>query len=347
MIINSKQFNVVICKREQEFAGTKLFELDILGRKSIEWLEKLDENCKIVDSVDVKTLKDSIVLYSDTPLVNQNTLEQSITYMYELGIFNAELPCGYIITSGEGECKKIDVCSEDFVRLTDAKSYAKIISVMKDRINERFMENGVFMKDPNSVYIDDTVTIGRGVIIENNNVLKGNTVISDNVILDVNNELTDTEIGKGTKLTGVIATQAKVGENTSVGPYAYLRPGACVGSNCKVGDFVEIKNSNIADGTKVPHLAYVGDADVGSRVNVGCGVIFANYDGKKKHRTKVGDNTFLGSNTTLIAPVEIGNQVFIAAGSTVAHSIDDNDLVIARARETIKEGRAEKYLKKD
>ncbi len=347
MIIASKSFDLLICKRENVSGGVSVSDLDLAGRTSIEWLQLLDEDCKIVETFDLSSLQDAIVLYSDTPLVNKRTLEDVIENMDELGISNAELPCGFVVTSGGEQFHKLNVCSEDFLRLVDAQSYAMVTKKLRERINTRLLIDGVFMLDPETVYVDDTVKFGKGVYIANNNVLKGNTIIGDNVVLDVNNSLSDTEIGFGSKLTGVIATQAKVGENTSVGPYAYLRPGANVGSNCKVGDFVEIKNSNIADGTKVPHLAYVGDADVGSRVNVGCGVIFANYDGKKKHRTKVGNNTFLGSNTTLIAPVEIGNKVFIAAGSTVANSVDDGALVIARARETIKEGRAEKYLKKD
>ena len=347
MIICSREYKLLICKRENHFAGTDVGELDILGKKSIDYVKQIDEECEIVEEFDLTTLKDTVVLYSDTPLVEKVHIESIIEYMDELGINNAELPCGYVISSYDGKLTKIDKYNDSFTRVVDAKSYASVVKAMQDRINDYWMKNGVFMLSPDSVYVDSGVVIGEGTIIHSNNVLKGNTVIGKGVTLGVNNELTDTEIGNGTKLVCVVSNQAKVGENTSVGPYAYLRPGASVGSNCKVGDFVEIKNSNVANGSKVPHLAYVGDADVGEKVNVGCGVIFANYDGQKKHRTKVGNKTFLGSNTTLIAPVEVGDRVFIAAGSTVSQSIPDDALVIARARETIKEGRSGKYLKKD
>jgi len=347
VIFSSKEYKLLILKRDSFFGGVQLSELDLLGRTAVEWLKKLDENCEVVDEIDVKSLKDTIVLFSDMPLVTNETIENILVNMEELGISNAELPCGWVISDGADEFVKLDVEEKVNERLVDAKSYSKIISRLKERINERLMQGGVFMLAPETVYVDDTVVIGEGTIISNNNVLKGSSVIGKNVALGINNELTDTQIGDNTKLVGVIANQASVGSNTTVGPYAYLRPNACVGDNCKVGDFVEIKNSNVLSGAKVPHLAYVGDADVGHKVNVGCGVIFANYDGKKKHRTKVGDNTFLGSNTTLIAPVEVGEGVFIAAGSTIAHSVSVGSLVIARARETVKEGRAEKYLKKD
>lgn len=347
MIFSSKEYKLLILERDSTFGGVQLGGLDILGRTSTDWLKKIDENCEIVKEVDVTTLTDTVVLYSDMPLVTSKTIENIIQSMEELGINNAELPCGYVVSDGKQNFAKLDIDDVSKRRLIDAKSYADIVSEIKMRINARLMDGGVFMIAPETVYVDDTAVIGEGTIISNNNVLKGNTVVGKNVVLGINNELTDTQIDDGVKLVGVIANQAKVGANTTVGPYAYLRPGACVGENCKIGDFVEIKNSNVLSGAKVPHLAYVGDADVGRKVNVGCGVIFANYDGKKKHRTKVGDNTFLGSNTTLIAPVEVGNGVFIAAGSTIAHSVSDGSLVIARARETVKEGRAEKYLKKD
>ncbi|MBQ2714058.1 MAG: hypothetical protein IJF76_00305 [Clostridia bacterium] len=347
MILSSKQYKLLIVERNNEFHGVNLSEMDIMGRTSIEWVKKIDPDCEVVENVNVNELCNTVVLYSDMPLVNLEILEQISINMEELGINNAELPCGWIIGKKGENFSKIDGFNDVCCRVKDSKTYAYVNRIIRERINDRLMSEGVFMTAPETVYVDDTVIVKEGTIINNNNVLKGATVIGSKVVLGINNELTDTEIGDNTKLVGVVANQAKVGANTTVGPYAYLRPGAVVGDNCKVGDFVEIKNSNVLSGAKVPHLAYVGDADVGHKVNVGCGVIFANYDGKKKHRTKVGDNTFLGSNTTLIAPVEVGNNVFIAAGSTIAHSIQDGALVIARARETVKEGRAETYLKKE
>lgn len=347
MILNSKNYKLLIVECENSVAGINLSRLDICGLDSISWLKRISDEFEVVNTVNLSELSRTIVLYSDTPLVNANTLNEICAYMEECGLDSAELERGYVIGESFSNCKKVVVRSEDFIRLRDSASYSKISKLMRERINLTHMQNGVFMTDSDTVYIDVNVTIGEGTIIAPNNRLVGNTVIGKNCLLESGNFLTDTVISDGVKLTSVVSVDASVGEGTTVGPYVYLRPSANVGAHCKVGDFVEIKNSNISDGTKVPHLAYVGDADVGSGVNVGCGVIFANYDGRRKHRTTVGDKTFIGSNTTLIAPIEVGEKVFIAAGATISRSIPDGALVIARARETIKEGRAENYLKKE
>lgn len=341
------EFKVYIVKRSTEFFGIDLSTLDLLGREQEGWLEKLDESAEFVENLDISTLQNAVVLYSDTPLVSYEDLESAVEYMETRSISNAILPSGYIITDNNSELKPITVNEDNYLRLTDAESYERILSLLQARINKEHMQSGVFIMDSNSVFIDDTVEIGKGSVIKPNNTLKGNTVVGENVVFETNNNITDSIIGNGTKLNAVVSISAEVGDNTVIGPYVYLRPGTKIGNGCKVGDFVEIKNSVIADGAKVPHLAYVGDADVGSRVNVGCGVIFANYDGKHKHRTKVGNNAFIGSNSTLIAPIEVGDGAFIAAGATIAHSVPDGAFVIARANETVKEGRAEKYLKKD
>lgn len=346
MIINSINYKILIVDSES-FNTRNLSKLDICGLNAISWLKRISDECVVVDSVELSQLSDTIVLYSDTPLVNANTLNEICIAMEERGLDSIELTRGYVIGKDYSNCKKFTERAEDFIRLSDSASWAKINKIMRERINLMHMQNGVFMVDPDTVYIDVDVTIGENTVIAPNNRLVGKTVIGKNCVLESGNFITDTVISDGVKLTSVVSVEAKVGEGTTVGPYVYLRPSANVGAHCKVGDFVEIKNSNISDGTKVPHLAYVGDADVGSGVNVGCGVIFANYDGRKKHRTKVGDKSFIGSNTTLIAPIDVGERVFIAAGATISRSIPDGALVIARARETIKEGRAENYLKKE
>ena len=347
MKLSIGEFKVYIVNRGAEFFGVDLSTIDLLGRTQKEWLDKLDDKAEFVDSVELNNLKYAIVLYSDTPLVTYNDLSLAVEIMEERDIENALLPSGYIFTENVEPLKSIPVPSENYLRLTDCESYEKILNALKLRINREHMQSGVFITDIASVYIDDTVEIGSGTVIKPNNTLKGETVVGENVVFEPNNNIQDTVVGNDVKLTAVVSQSAEIGDLTTVGPYVYLRPGAKIGKGCKVGDFVEIKNSVISDGAKVPHLAYVGDADVGSRVNVGCGVIFANYDGKHKHRTKVGDNVFIGSNTTLIAPIEVGDGAFIAAGATIAHSVPGGAFVIARANETVKEGRAEKYLKKD
>lgn len=199
--------------------------------------------------------------------------------------------------------------------------------------------------DKKSVFIDKNVKIGNNVIIYENNRIEGNTVIGDGVIIMPNCYIKNCIIGSGTTLNYSQAEDSKVGENVSVGPFARLRPKSDVRDNAKIGNFVEIKNAVIGEGSKVSHLAYVGDADVGKNCNIGCGVIFVNYNGRTKSRTVVGDNCFIGSNCNIIAPVSIASDSYICAGTTITDTVNSGDFVIGRVRQEVKVGRAHKYLK--
>ena len=163
--------------------------------------------------------------------------------------------------------------------------------------------------------------------------------------IDKQSVVTNSVIAKSAKIVASYIEDSFVDENTTIGPFAHLRPNSMIGKNCKIGNFCEIKNSTIGDGTKVSHLAYVGDAVVGKNCNIGCGVIFVNYNGKIKQKIEIGDNVFVGSNCNLIAPLKIENNVYICAGTTVTQDLFEDDFVIGRARETIKKNRAKKYLK--
>ena len=322
-------------------------KLPIMGRTSVEWLKGHFPEAQVVSEADAEdhlATPGNVVLYSDTPLVDRYTVDGILEYMELKGIQSAILPRGYV--TGEGESEVVAESENDFVRLTGPDTYAYIAHELRQRIIAAHMANGVYFVDPATVYIDADVVIGEGTLVKPNNILSGNTVIGKGVTLNPGNNLTDTVVGDGSTLTAMVTTEASVGIDCKMGPYSYLRPGANIGNGVKVGDFVEVKNSNVSDGAKLPHLAYVGDADVGKRVNVGCGVIFANYDGKKKHRTTVLDGAFIGSNTTLIAPVKVGEMSFIAAGATVAHEVPDGAFVIARVPETVKPDKGRKYLEK-
>ena len=183
--------------------------------------------------------------------------------------------------------------------------YAKDLYEARKLCNEKHMKNGVTIIDPNVTYIDDTVKIGEGTIIYPGNILEGQTEIGKNCVLGPNNRITDSIILDEADVTNSVIIESKVGSKTHVGPFAYLRPNSNVGNNARIGDFVELKNSNIGDGTKVSHLTYVGDSDVGSEVNFGCGTVTVNYDGKNKNRTTIGNKVFIGCNTNLIAPVKL------------------------------------------
>ena len=199
--------------------------------------------------------------------------------------------------------------------------------------------------DGNNVVMDDTVKIGNNVIIHCGNILKGNTIIADNVILLPNNYICDSKVGKGSEIGFSHIEGAIIGENTRVGPYARIRKDTIIGNNCKIGNFVEIKNSIIGDETKASHLTYVGDAEIGKGCNIGCGVVFVNYNGKEKNKSFVGDNCFIGSNVNVVAPVNISSNSYICAGTTITVDTVPNDFVIGRVRETIKHNYNHKYKK--
>lgn len=206
------------------------------------------------------------------------------------------------------------------------------------RINAVHQRNGVVLIDPQATYIDEQVRIGSGTCIYPGNVLEGETVIGECCTLMPNNRLRNTVVADGVTMESVVALEAQVGKGTTVGPFAYLRPGTRVGAHCRIGDFVEVKNSTIGDKTKVSHLTYVGDSDLGEDINLGCGVVFVNYDGKKKARTQVEDHAFIGCNVNLVAPVHVGKDAYVAAGSTVTQDVPDAALCIARERQVVKEG---------
>lgn len=207
--------------------------------------------------------------------------------------------------------------------------------------------NEVQIIGEHTVFIDDTVKIGKNVTIYQNNILKGNTIIGDNVTLLPSNYIVDGIIEDNSTIEFSYIEDSRVGKFTHVGPYSRLRPKSVIGDNCKIGNFVEIKNANIGNGTKASHLAYVGDADVGENCNLGCGVVFVNYNGESKNRSIIGNNCFIGSNVNVVAPVNVKDGSYICAGTTLTVDTNIDDFVIGRCREVVKPGYATKYKKGD
>ena len=248
------------------------------------------------------------------------------------------------ILRGEGEtvaaCRTPD--PDEIEGVNDRAALARAEKLMRRRILAGHMAGGVTVVDPDHTYIDASVRIGEDTVIYPGTHLRGETVIGRDCTIGPGCELTDTTVGDGTAMRHTVAEGAVIGSGCNVGPFAYLRPGTRIGDHVRVGDFVEIKNSVIGDHSKVPHLSYVGDATVGSRVNIGCGVITANYDGHNKFRTEIGDGAFIGSNSNLVAPVKIGRDAYVVAGSTITHDVGDGDVAIARERQVNKPGYAEK-----
>lgn len=198
---------------------------------------------------------------------------------------------------------------------------------------EGYVERGVVFDDLATVSVDEGVEIASGARIGPNNVLRGRTKIGAGCVLAANCVLTDCDIGEGVTIISSVLEGAAIGVGSTVGPFAYLRPGTVAGAHCRIGDFVELKNAVLGEGTKVSHLTYVGDAELGRDCNVGCGVIFANYDGEKKQRSTVGDEVFLGSNCNVVAPVRVGSGSYVAAGTTVTKDVEENSFVIGRVRQ--------------
>lgn len=224
----------------------------------------------------------------------------------------------------------------DRVALSEAEGF------MRKRLVRKHMLNGVTIIDPSSTYIGADVTIGSDTVLYPGTILKGQTVIGEGSVIGPNSDIEDSTIGDNVTVKHSVLSKAEVGNGSTVGPFAYLRPASKLGENVKIGDFVEIKNATIDDGSKVSHLSYVGDATVGKNVNIGCGAITVNYDGYNKSVTEIEDDAFVGSNVNLIAPVKVGKGAYVVAGSTVTHSVPDNDLAIGRARQENKSGYAEK-----
>jgi len=204
----------------------------------------------------------------------------------------------------------------------------------------------LIIKDERSVFIDSSVKMGKNIVIYENNRIEGNTIIGDNVCIMPGCYINNCEIGNNVKIISSHIEEAKIGNSCNVGPFARLRPKTVLKDNVKIGNFVEIKNSVIGHESKISHLAYVGDVDMGENCNVGCGAIFVNYNGKTKSRTKVGDRCFIGSNCNIIAPVEIGDGCYICAGTTVTENVVSDGFVIGRVKQQVKPLRAKKYLNK-
>ncbi len=234
---------------------------------------------------------------------------------------------------------------KEFMGVNSKLHLSQAIAAMRDRINTQLMTEGVTITDPANTYIGKDVKIGSDTIIYPGCMLEGKTEIGKSCIIGPNSRISSSHIDDCVTIQMSVLTDSKVKSFTTVGPFAYLRPNSSIGEHVRIGDFVEIKNSNIDDGTKVSHLTYVGDSDVGKCVNFGCGTVTVNYDGKTKNRCKIGDGAFIGCNSNLIAPVEIKERAYTAAGSTITKNVPEDSLAIARSRQENKEGWRKKVNK--
>lgn len=238
-----------------------------------------------------------------------------------------------------GKVMAVDVQDyQEILGINDRLQLAAANDIFQRRIHAKWLLAGVTLIDPASITIDETVELQPDVIIEPQTHLRGKTVIKSGSRIGPGSLIENSDLGENVTVLYSVVTDSIIQDNTRIGPYAHLRGHAHVGVGCRIGNFVELKNTQLGDRTNVSHLSYLGDTTAGTQVNVGAGTITANYDGVNKHRTIIGDRTKTGSNSVLVAPITIGNDVYIAAGSTVTEDIADDALVIARSRQVVKPG---------
>lgn len=232
-----------------------------------------------------------------------------------------------------------------FLPVADAARLQAAMPAARALLMRRMAMNGVTVIDPENTYVDPRCAVAPDVMLLPGTILRGHTVIGKGCEIGPNTMIRDCVVGEDTTVNASQLNESTIGSHTTVGPFAYVRPGCTVGDHCRIGDFVELKNSKLDDGTKVSHLTYVGDSDIGKRVNFGCGTVTTNYNGLKKFRCTVGDDVFLGCNTNLIAPVTIGDGAYTAAGSTIDKDVPAGALAVARARQENKPGWADRFFK--
>ena len=320
----------VLTAKPQEVRGLGRIERDAAGRFS-RIIEERDANAeeKRIREInagfycfDRNALFGALAMIDDNNAQREYMLTDTLPLIAERGLVHTvELP-DY----------------SEAVGVNDRLWLSKAEAVMQQRIKERLMLDGVTIVDPASTYIEADVTVGRDSVIMPFTCLRGDTHIAGHCTIGPGSTLENTSVAAHSVVVHSYLSGADVGESCQVGPFAHLRPETSLGERVKIGNFVEIKKSEIGDGSKVNHLAYVGDGKLGRDVNVGAGTIFVNYDGVNKHETEVGDEAFIGCNSNLVAPLKIGKGAFVAAGSTITKDVPEEALGVARARQENKEG---------
>ena len=311
--------------------GVERFFLFCTEQYREEALSYFDEPDRVVASID----RDALVefLSGEEPAIVVPCAAIPIDTANKNYVYAA---CGdHIIKSMEEDTEEVDGAEtvEGFTSIMSSRELNTLQFLARGKILRNLVAADVNVLDANNTYIDPRVRIGAGTMILPGTILRGNTVIGENCEIGPNSVVNECIVGNDTVVNASQINESTVGSRTNIGPFAYVRPGCTIGDDIKVGDFVECKNSTIGNGTKISHLTYVGDSDVGEGVNFGCGTVTVNYDGKSKYRCTIGDHAFLGCNTNLVAPVEVGEGAFTAAGSTITTNVPAGDLGVARARQ--------------
>ena len=286
----------------------------------------------------------TVVLYSDTPLITYSAVIDSVRRLKRDETNVLRLPRGWVLRTEYVRTTEkiytdriITPGDDDFVTVFNYNQLSYAAEILRSRITYFFMDHGVEIVDPNTTFIGVDAVIEEGAKICPFTTIRGKSIIRSGAVIKEHCVIDSSVVESGAVITASTLTGALVYRNATVGPYAHLRTGAIVGVGARIGDYVEIKNSRVGAGSKISHLAYVGDAEIGENCNIGAGVVFANYDGAAKKKITLGDKVFVGSNSTLVAPLDIGSGAFVAAGSVITESVPPGALTIGRARQTTRE----------
>lgn len=236
---------------------------------------------------------------------------------------------------------------EEFYGINNKYELYKASKILQERINKNYMINGVIIESPETTFIEEGVEIGNDTVISGFVKIYGNTKIGKSCIIDGTTRIVNSIIEDNVKIDNAVIEDSYMEEGSDIGPFARLRPNAHIGKKVHIGNFVEVKNSSLGQGTKAGHLAYIGDSDLGKDINIGCGVVFVNYDGKYKHRSIIEDGAFIGSNANIVAPVKVEKEGFVAAGSTITEDVNSGELIIERAEQKHIKGYVERKKDRD
>lgn len=346
------QINGIVLRVRNNTLGD-VGDINVLGKTLVEWTGgALGTPYKVVECSQVVNMTErlraavdrskpvTVVLYCDTPLVGTRTVTEAVKALNDDKLNALKLARGFVFKTDylfevDTMFLQAGTADREFDTVTDSESLSRVTDSLRRRILRYHSDRGVIIQDFNNTYIDCDAVISAGVVIEPYNFIKGKTVIKENAHIMSGNRIENCVISSEARIDSSRLYNSSIGAGTTVGPFAYIRPNTVVGKHCRIGDFVELKNCVIGDGSKVSHLSYVGDAELGNDCNVGCGVVFANYDGKNKFKSVVGNRVFIGSNANIVAPVEIEDRSFIAAGSTITSSVPSQALAVARARQRV------------
>ena len=315
------------------------------------WLDNVKDLDIIIPDLDGKLILSGIHYPSITADVYYNlyhsSAQASVVKVNDEFVDIFMMPCCEFRNYAKLRYEIYNVEDADFVKVDSALKLVEFASKRRKAINHQHLMNGVNFIDIESTYIGEDVEIDKGVTLYPNTCLEGKTSIGSNTIITANSHLINATIGSDCKILSSRVSDSIIHDKVSVGPYSHLRMNCDISDNCRIGNFVEFKNAQFGKGSKSAHLTYIGDSEVGQDVNIGCGVITVNYDGAHKYRTVIKDKAFIGSNANIIAPVTIGQQALVAAGSTVTRDVEDGAMAISRVRQEDKPGYGYRYITKE